>query len=412
MADKDRADEAGEEEDPTPEEPAVYAKYRFAADVANKSLRKVAGECTAGKKIVDLCDLGDRTIAELLQASYNKGKLEKGVAFPTCVSVNNIVGHYSPLADDTATLADGDVVKIDLGAQVDGFSAVVAQTIVVGSATNPVTGRKADVIAAAQTAADVALKLLKVGKKNTDITDAINKVAEGYKVHAVEGVLSHQIKRFVIDGNKVIINKETLDQKVEEIAFEPHEVYGVDIVMSTGEGKPKETESRTTIYKRALDQNYLLKLKAARFVYTEIASRFPTYPFTIRAFEDKRVRLGMNEIIKHDLVHSYPVLYEKPGEFVAQVKFTAIVKPSSTDRITGGDLTPVTSTETITSPDIRALLGLASLEKKKKKKNNKNKKKEGAKKEGEKNEGDASQKPAEGEKKEEQKAAPMDVASS
>jgi len=45
--------------------------------------------------------------------------MEKGIAFPTCLSVNEICGHYSPLVSDatekekeTATLKEGDVVKM------------------------------------------------------------------------------------------------------------------------------------------------------------------------------------------------------------------------------------------------------------------------------------------------------------
>ena len=42
-------------------------------------------------------------------------------------------------------LADGDLVKIDMGAHIDGFIAVVAHTVVVGSsASNPVTGKKVE----------------------------------------------------------------------------------------------------------------------------------------------------------------------------------------------------------------------------------------------------------------------------
>jgi methionine aminopeptidase len=42
-----------------------------------------------------------------------KGKqFEKGIAFPTCVSANGVVGHFSPMADDTTTLKDGDLVKM------------------------------------------------------------------------------------------------------------------------------------------------------------------------------------------------------------------------------------------------------------------------------------------------------------
>ena len=58
--------------------------------------------------------------------------------------MNNCICHFSPLVSETdVILADGDVVKIDMGAHIDGFIAVVAHTVVVGSsASNPVTGKK------------------------------------------------------------------------------------------------------------------------------------------------------------------------------------------------------------------------------------------------------------------------------
>jgi len=306
-------------------------------------------------------------------------------------------------------------VKVDLGVHIDGFAAVVANTIVVGATSQkmPATDRKADVILAAQYAADAALKLLKIGRKNYEITEAIQKVADCFKVSPVEGVLSHQMKKFVMDGNACIMNKTTLEQKVDEVTFGEYDVFAVDIVMSSGEGKPKETESRTTVYKRALDQNYLLKMKASRFIFTEINSRFPTFPFTLRAFDDKRARLGMAEILKHDLVHSYPVLYEKAGEFVAQVKFTVIVAPSTTHKITTSEPTPATSTNTLTDDSIRNLLNMPSLNKKKKEK----KEGEGATKSDTPAPAPApapSDKPADkpADKPDEKKAAPMDVATS
>lgn len=76
-----------------------------------------------------------------------------------------------------------------------------------------------------------------MGYQNSDVTEAIKKVAEQFKVSPVEGVISHQMKRFVIDGNNCIINKETLEHKVEEFEFEENQAYCIDIVMSTGEGK-------------------------------------------------------------------------------------------------------------------------------------------------------------------------------
>lgn len=61
-------------------------------------------------------------------------------------------------------LKDGDIVKIDLGAHIDGFIAVAAFTTVVGaSAEKPATGRKADAVVAAYNCSQAALRLLRAG---------------------------------------------------------------------------------------------------------------------------------------------------------------------------------------------------------------------------------------------------------
>jgi len=130
------------------------------------------------------------------------------------------------------------MVKIDLGVHVDGYVAVVAHTVLV--ACDSVGGRKADVILAAWTAAEVAQRMLKDGASNNDITKAIAQVAESYKCNPVEGVLSHQMKKHVIDANKTIINKQTPDQQVPDATVNKNDVFAIDVVMSTGEGKPKQ----------------------------------------------------------------------------------------------------------------------------------------------------------------------------
>lgn len=79
-------------------------------------------------------------------------------------------------------------MKVHIGAQIDGFAAVTAETIVVGATPEkPVTGRRADVLKAAHTAAEAAMRLVKVGNKNWAVTDAVNKVAAAWGCKPVEG---------------------------------------------------------------------------------------------------------------------------------------------------------------------------------------------------------------------------------
>ncbi|KAL5675407.1 hypothetical protein ACJX0J_011538, partial [Zea mays] len=45
--------------------------------------------------------------------------------------------------------------------------------------------------------------------------------------------------------------------------------------------KPKLLdEKQTTIYKMVVDKNYNLKMKASRFIFSEISQKFPIMPFT------------------------------------------------------------------------------------------------------------------------------------
>ena len=73
--------------------------------------------------------------------------------------------------------------------------------------------------------------------QNKDVTEAIQKVAAAYDCKIVEGVLSHQLKQFVIDGNKVVLSISNPETRVDDAEFEENEVYAIDIVTSTGEGK-------------------------------------------------------------------------------------------------------------------------------------------------------------------------------
>jgi curved DNA binding protein len=169
----------------------------------------------------------------------------------------------------------------DLGCHIDGFVAVVAHTHML--CDGPVKGRAADVLMACHTAAEVALRLVRPGRKNKEVTEAIQKVAAAYDCKIAEGVLSHQMKQFVIDANKVILSVANSETRVDDAEFEENEVYAIDVVTSTGEGKPRLLdEKQTTIYKRAVDKSYHLKMKASRFIFSEINTKFPIMPFTAR----------------------------------------------------------------------------------------------------------------------------------
>merc|ERR1712178_20533 len=159
------------------------------------------------------------------------------------------------------------------------------------------------------------------------------------------------------------------EQDVDEFEFEMNEVYCIDIVMSSGEGKGKETELRNTVFKRAVETSYILKSPKARQFISEVNKRFPALPFTLRAIEDEMVaRVGVSEAKRHELLEEYPVLQEKPGEFIAQFKFTVLLLPGGTKKITGlplGNLEKkVASSHSVQDEDLKKLLASSANPKK------------------------------------------------
>lgn len=339
--DKEETD-SDDESEPTTAQDLVVTKYGMAAEIVNAVLKELIAKCKAGQSVLQLCEYGDQQLLDRTGKVFRKEKeVTKGIAFPTCVSVNNCICHYSPLRSEAdVSLADGDVVKLDIGAHVDGFIATAAHTLVVGATKEAkVTGRKADVVLAAYNCMEAAIRMLRPGKhKSSEVTEVIQKVAESFACKPVENMLSHQLRRHKIDGEKRIIQNpgEKQRQDTEKCEFQQHEVYAIDVLVSTGEGKARESDTRTTVFKRADDIVYQLKMKASRSFFYEADKKFGVMPFTLRAFEDeKTAKMGVLECEKHGLMKPYQVLFEKPGEIVAQFKATVLIMPSGLLKITG-----------------------------------------------------------------------------
>lgn len=221
--------------------------------------------------------------------------------------------------------------------------------------------------------------------QNYTITDLVQKIASEYKCKPIEGMLSHQLKQFKIDGEKTIIQNpnEAQRKEHEKCEFALHEVYAIDVLISTGEGVGREKDTKVSIFKKT-DENYQLKLKASRALITEVGlnvftcfeepdfhfrvpsnfqirNKHGNMPFNLRHFdEETKARMGVVECISHKMIEPFQVLYEKPSKFiikfflvqnlkliwilsntffsaeiVAQFKYTVLLMPSGINLVTG-----------------------------------------------------------------------------
>lgn len=347
----------------------MVEKYKTAGNIANKAIAQVRNALKDGATVFELCEIGDKVMNDelaLIYTSKKSRKILKGIAFPTCVNPNNIPAHLSPeSAEDSSnlTLKDGDVVNIMLGVQVDGFPSIVAETAVVGeSKESPITGAKADLLASAWNASEAAIRTLKPGNKNWDVTNVVDAVAKDFGTTAVQSMLSHNQERNVMYGPKEIILNPAKEHKskMESYKIEELDVYGLDILISTSsDGKVKKSNYKTTLHKLT-GNSYSLKLKSSHQALREFKEKVNgPFPANVKIFENPRkVRTGLIECANHEVVLPYEIMEGKKDDFIAQFFTTVAVTKNGIEKYTSPTFVPefYQTDKKVTSEEIAELI--------------------------------------------------------
>lgn len=71
-------------------------------------------KCVPGASVREICEFGDKEILDETSKVFKKEKdSKKGIAFSTCVSVNNCISHFSPIPSESDyILKAGDLAKL------------------------------------------------------------------------------------------------------------------------------------------------------------------------------------------------------------------------------------------------------------------------------------------------------------
>lgn len=307
--------------------PGVMEKYQEAGKIAREAMTLAISKCVEGADVYQICKEVTESIHAACKKSYVKSKIEKGPSFPVCVSLNKTCGHFSPLSDESVKLQNGDVAKIDLGVHIDGFPVIMAHTVVVGGLKEQDTDLKR-LLSGTYHALETMVKSLKPGESNTSVTNNVSKVLSDFKLSALEGVLSHEVGKYTIKGDSCIGISASPEHKVNESELQVNQIFVLDMLVSLNpsEGKTKESEQRSTVFKRNIDVMYDLKTKTARLFLNDIKTNCHDMAFSISQMDNiLEARVGSNECLKNGHLESFPVVEEKSGAIVAQFKWTVAI---------------------------------------------------------------------------------------
>ncbi|KAH6643948.1 hypothetical protein C7974DRAFT_300404, partial [Boeremia exigua] len=374
--------------------PDTLTKYKVAADISQKVLKEVSGWISEGASIVELCERGDKLLDEEIGKVYRGKKILKGIGHCTTISPSSYVTPYTPLKSDgeesAVTLKAGEVVKIQLGAQIDGLAAIVCDNVVVGG---EITGETADLLLGTYYANELLLRLMvppglvahgdeEEQKKNAarkpytqgQMTQMLEKVAKAYGLNVVESTTIWQFEHNEIESKKKIILSPGEGVRGEGLP-DVGEVWGVEVGLSLGSGKVKSNGNRTTLHRRTAN-TFGLKRPTSRQLLSEVVKRFGTFPFSLRQIEDEKVaKVGVVECVRGGVLRQYEVVVDKDSKPVARLFSTIAVTKNGIQRLAQPpalDLEKVKSDKKIEDEEILKILeqpvGKASVKKNKKKK--------------------------------------------
>jgi methionyl aminopeptidase len=237
-------------------------------------------------------------------------------AFPVNVSLNEIAAHYTAEPNDRITVKDTDLLKIDLGVQINGHIADTAVTV----CYEP----KYDfLIQAAESALKEAMSIIRVGTKSSDVGKTIENTVKQMGGIPIANLSGHSLEQYTIHAGKSVPNIWSIGS----FSFQSTEAYACEPFVTTPEGSGFVREGKIrnifslVTRKRTKDED-------ANKMIDFIWQKFNMLPFALRWFipeyDEKTARDLLEKLIKNKIVRAYPILVEANEQRVAQAEHTFI----------------------------------------------------------------------------------------
>lgn len=274
------------------------------------------------KNDVKVIDLVEHVENEILKSGA-------GIGFPCNVSINEITAHYtSPLGDETKFVT-GDLVKLDLGAEIDGFIGDTAITIMVPGDnieelfTEEELELREKIIDASAAGLDAAISTVREGAEIGKIGKAIEDAISSYDLNPIFNLSGHSVEQYNLHAGISIPNYDNNDPtKLKEgqaIAIEPFATNGVGHVDDT---------HGTYIY--SFLKNKPFRMKQTQKVLQYIQKNYSSLPFSGRwlskEFNNHRLEMSLKQLSEAMAIYPYHPLRERSGGLVSQKEHTLLVE--------------------------------------------------------------------------------------
>jgi len=280
--------------------------YNQAGKIAAEVREMVRVKNYVGKSVYEICEEVENEII----------KHGAKCAFPVNVSINEIAAHYTAEPNDPIIITDSDLVKIDLGAQINGYIADTAVTICQDTQFD-------GLIKTAEDALSNAMSIIKVGIKASDIGRVIEKTIKQSGFKPIANLSGHSLDQYTIHAGKSIPNIWSIGG----FSLSENTAYACEPFVTTEKGGGFVRNGKIkNIF--AINSRKKTKNDEADKLLDYIWEKFNMLPFALRwitkDWEEKKARDLLEQLINKKAVQAYPVLIEINEQRVAQAEHTFI----------------------------------------------------------------------------------------
>lgn len=316
----------------------MLEEYEKAGKIASKVRKEAAKKITAGMKVVDFIDWIESEITST----------GAGLSFPCNISINQIAAHYTSPPEDDTLFCYGDIVKIDLGAEVDGFISDTAVTVVVeGENAEPVDeegnplkmpGRLDDgnpvvtdedielrqnLIEASSSALENVLSIVKDGVTLNEIGKTVQETINSYDFTPIVSLAGHSLEQNNLHAGISIPNYpdgSTYElREGDHVAIEPFATSGAGITSEIPE-----------YYIYSFMNNKPVRNPQAKILLKNISRNNRHFPFAQRhvktSMDNNQFMRALRPLIMNGSIYPHAVLKDKADGMVAQTEHTVIVE--------------------------------------------------------------------------------------
>ena len=290
----------------------------------HKSIRRhIRPHLKPGLKLSELADLIENKCMELTK---NQG-LNRGIGFPSSLSVDDCAAHFTPAKNMDVTLRNKSITKIDIGVEVNGWITDSAFTIAFDEKyKNLLDGVK-----------DATYTAIKNAAYDADITDwakDTQEVMESYEVEIKGNIYPIQVIKN-LGGHDILKNKIHGDTFLPSYPIRfltskrfKNKVYAIESFGSTKSDWVDENVNENTIYMNKSSTCSRVEKRNKKLVpfYNNLLDKFNTLPYCDRYldiyYEASNYKPKMESLEKIKAVNSYPPLYCSNGGMTAQYEHT------------------------------------------------------------------------------------------